>query len=642
MHGRKTVKDIVNALFEFLNNVDVFNTISNKVEQFKDGNSFELRVAQEYSQVWNVLISLFDEMVSVIGDEQVSFDSFKAIFKIGIANYEIGVIPSTIDKVIVGDIERTRNSDIRVLFIVGFNEGSFPMNYAEEGFINDNERAILLENNIEVAKDTKNILNGEFLNIYKALCTPNDHLYISFPSADLEGKTLRKSYIVNQIKSIFPSLKTENSFTNDKLILSPDASFDTAIKNAKESREFDKENKLVNLENWYITNNREKYLNTLKGIDFKNTIEYQSLDLSKRLYNEEMHASVSKLESYVSCPFSFYLRYGLNLKEREIFKLGTPDIGSFLHEIIDIFTKKVLDENIDIRNINKDECDSIVSNITEDVLEGFRHNLFNSTGKLRNLSIKLKEQVKKTIWLIVGHIKSGSFEIKGSEVEFGPGKEYPAITIDLDNQNKLVLQGKVDRVDIAKIGNDSYIRIVDYKSSDKAIKLSNVYYGVQLQLLAYSDAISQDMFKPGGVFYLKLADPIASKDKRLTKEEVEESITNSLKMKGLIISNVKLIEAMQDEIALKTTKNGEYKNMPVVSENDFSLLRKHMHSTLKQIGNEIMKGNVKNEPLVKKNGSSPCDYCPFEKACRFDRNLGNKVRRLNDLKDEVVLEKIKN
>ena len=639
-NGRKTVKEIAFALFEFLNKIDVFNTINKKVDSLKNGDGSVIRIAQEYAQVWNIMLNLLDEMVSIIGDEQVSFDSFKSIFKIGVSNYEIGVIPSTIDKVIIGDIERTRNSDIKVLFIIGFNEGCFPKNYSEEGFINDNERAILLENGIEVAKDTKNILNGEFLNIYKALCTASDSLYISYPSSDLEGKVLRKSFIISQIKSIFPKLKTYKSFTNNNIILSKEASFEIAINNAKICKEQGKDNGLSNLNQWYYSNENDKYLNTLKGLEFKNTIEYQSIDISKRLYNEEMRTSVSKLESYVACPFSFYLRYGLNLKEREVFKLGMPDVGSFLHEIIEIFTKKVINENIDIKNISKDDCNSIVSSITDFVLDNFRHNLFNSTGKLRNLSVKLKEQVKKVVWLIVNHINSGSFEIKGSEVEFGPDKEYPAIIIELDNDNKLVLQGKVDRIDVAKIGDDKYLRIVDYKSSDKSIKLSNIYYGIQLQLLAYSDAISGDDYKPGGIFYLKLSDPISSKDKRISKEEVEESIMNSLKMNGLVISNAKLIEAMEDEISLKKTKDGSYKNMPVVSEKDFSLLRKHMHNTLKQIGNEIMNGNVKNEPLIRKNSTSPCSYCPFVKVCRFDRSLGNKIRRLNELKDDVVINMI--
>ncbi|MBR3280491.1 MAG: helicase-exonuclease AddAB subunit AddB [Clostridia bacterium] len=653
--GRKTTKEIIKGLYDFINNIEVYNTILNKIEKLKSGEGKDIRLALEYSQVWNVLINVFDDMAATIGDELISFDKFQSVFKIGVSNYEISVIPSTKDKVIIGDVERTRNNEIKIIFIIGMNDGNFPISSQDEGFINDKERQLLLDNGVEIAKDTKKLLKQDYFNIYKALSAPSDYLYISYPQSDLEGKALRCSFIINQIKAIFPKLKENNS--QNRIILSSKASFEAVIDDIRKREDNNFENDdYFYLKKWYENNEKERYQNTIKGLDYKNTIEYMSKDISNKLYGESMNSSVSKLESYMSCPYSFYLRYGLNLKEREIYSLQLPDIGSFLHEIIDLFTKKVLDENIDIKSINKEECFSLVDDITESVLSNFRQNLFSSTGKLRSLSVKLKEQVKKTIWLIVYHIKSGSFNIMGSEVEFGKDKEYPEINIELDDGNKLILSGKVDRIDVAKVGNDKYIRIIDYKSSNKAIKLSNVYYGIQLQLLAYSDAISQDVFKPGGVFYLKLDDPLLKTDRRISKEEVENNIIESLKMNGLAISNVKLIEALDNSfekvgtgesfdssiLNLKIDKNGKFSKMPVVNEHDFSNLTKHMHKVLKQIGNEILKGNVKNEPLIRKNVKSPCEYCDYYKSCRFDRSLGNKVRRLNELKDEDVINRINN
>ena len=639
--GRKIAHEIIVSLFDFLSEIDLYNTINSFIEELENtGNNELLRQSQEYAQVWNILINLLDDINTTIGDEYISFDKFKSVFKIGISNNSISVIPSTKDKIIIGDIERTRNSEIKYLFIIGVNEGSFPKTFQNEGFINDNERNILLENGIEIAKDTKMLLKQEYFNIYKALSLSSDYLYISCSISDLEGKTKRPAFLIHQLKEMFPNI---HSLPNNEIILSKEASFAESLNNLykKENGEIT-EDYWEDVLNWYKKNESYKYEKVIKGLDFRNTTEYQSKEISKLLYGNKINSSVSKLEQFVSCPFSFYLRYGLYLKEREVYRIDSPDTGSFLHEIIDKFSKKVIEDDIDLRTLDKKSCDLIVSEISEDVLINFRHSLFSSTGRLRTLSVKLIELVKKTIWLIVCHLNAGEFNLFGSEVEFGPGKEYKEINVELSNGEKLVLSGKVDRIDIAKLDDGNYLRIVDYKSSDKKIKLSNVYYGIQLQLLTYINAMSDESLSPAGALYLHLNDPIVSSNKRISKEDVENEIMKSLRMNGIIISNVKLIDAMGGDsvLNLKQNKEGKYSGMPVVSKEDFNKLTNHINKTLKQIGDEIVSGNVRNEPMYRKSARVPCEYCDYRMSCQFDRKLGNKYRVINNLKDDEVIELI--
>ncbi len=649
--GRKTVKEIVESLYGFLVKVGVYDNIQNKVNEFKNSNNVTfVTIASEYAQVWNIFMSILDEMVDAIGEEKCSFDKFKSILKMGVSNHEIAIIPPTKDRVTIGDIERTRNNNIKILFIIGVNDGSFPRAFQNEGFINDKERGILLDNGIEIAKDTKLLLVEENFNIYKALCVPSEKLYISYPVSDLEGKSLRPSFIITQIKKMFPKLKEESYVATEiESIYSREATFPDLLNKVRAYVDTgDIEDSWKDVYTWYSNNEKTKLDKVLSGLYYKNTIEFQSEKTSKKLYGDTMNTSVSRLEKYVSCPFSFYLKYGLKAREREIYKLGTPDIGSFLHEIIEKFSKKVLDENIDLRSLEREECNKIVSSIVDEVLANFRHNLFNSTGKLKRLSSKLKQLVMKTIWLITLHIKAGEFNIYGSEVEFGKDKEYPAIEIELADGKKLSLTGKVDRVDVAKTEEGKYIRIIDYKSSNKKIKLSDVYYGVQLQLLTYIDALSGDEFLPGGVLYLKLDDPILKTDKNISKEDVENMIVKSLRMNGLVLSNARLIEAMDKDMAtesniinLKVKKDGSYTNMPTVTSEEFEKLRHHIRKTLADIGNEIMSGNIKNEPLKRKGANTACEYCEYKLICQFDKDLGNKFRYINELKDDEVLNKIK-
>ncbi len=271
---------------------------------------------------------------------------------------------------------------------------------------------------------------------------PSDKLYISYPVSDLEGKSLRPSFLITQIKRMFPKLEEESYIASEmETIFAREATFPELLSKVRDYVDTgDIEDSWKSLYKWYSENEKEKLDSVLTGLFYRNTIEYQSEKTSKKLYGEVMNTSVSKLEKYVSCPYSFYLKYGLKAKEREIYKLGTPDIGSFLHEIIEKFSKKVLDENIDLRTLEHEECNEIVSQIVEEVLANFRHNLFQSTGKLKRLSTKLKQLVMKTIWLITLHMKAGEFNIYGSEVEFGKDKEYPAIEIELADGKKLSLQ----------------------------------------------------------------------------------------------------------------------------------------------------------------------------------------------------------
>lgn len=640
--GKKTVKEIVIAIYNYLVDINVYRNIENQIDKLKTHNNLEL--ASEYAQGWNVTMNILDEMVDVLGEEQISFDKFLNTLKMGISNHKIGIIPPTKDQIIIGDIERTRSSHIKILFIVGVNDGNFPRAFSDEGFINDREREELLNDGIEIAKDTKKLLIEENFNIYKAFAVPSDKLYLSYPTSTMENKPLRPSFIIKQLKNIFPNLKEKSMVVDDEIIaVNLNGSLPrllNKIRDYVDGEEISDYWKNVYL--WYKNNDIERIDKISTALNYKNTIEYMNKYLTKKLYGENINGSVSKLEKYISCPFSYYLRYGLKAKEREMYRLENPDLGSFLHEVIDRFSKYVLENDIVWRDLEREECDKIVDIIIEVVLGDFKHNLLNSSARLKQLSIKLKRLVKRMIWIITMQIKMGEFDVFDNEAEFGIDKKYPAIEIKLSDGGKIILNGKVDRIDIASTEDGKYIRIIDYKSSQKKIKLSDVYYGVQLQLLTYLDAIADESTIPGGVLYLELNDPMIKSNKDMLPEEIELEIMKQLRMKGLILSNARLVKAMDTSMVkessvlnLSVKKDGTYTKMPTATEEQLENLRHHIRNVLKQIGEELICGNIKNEPIKRKN-STGCDYCEYKVICQFDRKLGNKFKVLEELNDEEV------
>ena len=630
----------------------MYEKINNTVDSIKNNpnvSSRDLEIANTYVRVWNIFMELLDELVDTLGNEQMSFDTFKNILIEGISMHQIGILPTSNDNVMIGDISRTRNSNVKILFVIGVNDGVFPMPFSSEGFLSDDERDSLLESGVELAKNTKLLLLEENFNIYKALTTPSEEIYISFPTQDSDGSALRASSIINQLKNIFPKLKVKSNIMSVPTdVYTAKSSLNDTLYNLRkyyDGEEISEVWKEAYL--WYLKNNNTNLLKAQSGLDYTNTIEYLDKAHSQKLYGAEMNTSVSRLETFANCPYMFYLKYGLKLKERKVFKLDTPDIGLFLHEIIDRFSEYVIKNNISLRKIEKDETEKIVSQLVDELLVDFKNNIFNSSSQMKRLVVRLKRVIKRVIWVIVNHIRNGEFEISGSEVEFGKDKSLSAVEIELSDGNKLLLNGKIDRIDIAKTEEGKFIRIIDYKSYNKELKLSDIYYGLQLQLLVYLDAAIEKDLLPGGMLYLKLDDPIMKTKKNISKEEIEEEINKKLRMKGVILSDARLIKAMDTNMTnessvldLSVKKDGTFTSkVPVATKEQFTELRNHMKKILKQMGDEILNGNIKNEP-VKKKSKSACEFCDYKLICRFDKELGNKFKIINDLKNDQVFEQL--
>lgn len=653
LKSKTTVRELTITLYDFLREIEVDKSLQNFLEKVKNSeNSSDVMFVDSYIQVWNIFVKLLNEIVLTMGDDTTTFDKFASILKQGFLTQEIGLIPTNKDQVVIGDIARSKNSHIKILYVVGVNDGMFPMQYNDEGFLNDSERNILMEDGVEIAKDTKMMLIEENFNIYKILTTPSEELHLSYPIADSSGTTLRPSSIINQMKKMFKNITTYDYLISkqdwESLINTNESTFSHlaySVREMKDNNEVDKRWTLVY--KWFKENN-PGFVSIIKsGLEFNNSVGKLSGDNAKSLYGSTINSSVSKMETYASCPFMFYLKYGLNIKERKIYKLQTPDVGVFMHDILDKFSKYLEQNGITWREVTKEEIDEIANKIVDDTLSEIKYQILTSSNRLKFMSIKLKRVIKRVLFVITTHIKNSEFDVTGSEINFGLNKEYPPIKIELEGGKMLLLSGKIDRLDIAKTADNKYVRIIDYKSSSKEINLSNVYYGLQLQLITYLDVVSTDEYTPGGALYLKLDDPIISTKKDITPEEVEEEIRNKLKMKGIILADVKLVKAMDTNmgteshnLTLGVKKDGSFTKMPVATEEQLKDLCKHTKKLLKQFAEEILDGEVKNEPIKNKK-HSPCEYCEYKEICNFDKELGNKFRLVNELKNEEVYEQIR-
>jgi len=662
--GKRTAAEFCTGIFEFLCDLGVPESIEKNIDDFRE--SGRLKLADEYSQVWNIVMDVLDQTVEVLGDETCSLDGFSEILKIGLAEYKIGTIPAAVDQVLVGSVERSRSHEIKAMFILGANDGVFPSAALTEGILSDQDRSVLNHMGIELASDTKKQAFDEQYLVYRTLTVAGEYLRISWPIGDSEGKTMRPSIIVSRMQKLFPKLIQQSDIipsSSDgfdiEAISRQKPAFNKLIVSLRQKADGKEINPVwKDVYSWFKSREewKESIDTAIKAFSYTNSADRISEDKILALYGNPAYSSVSRLEKYNSCPFSFFVQYGLKAKERKIYQLSPPDIGTFMHTVIEKFSRLVSEGEMTWRSFTDDWCRERISEIVDEMLEGMKGKGIAASKRYTALTVRLKRVVTRAVLLIAQHIRRSSFNPVDYEVGFGENEKYPPIVIQLDSGQKIHLTGRIDRIDAFESEDGRYFNIIDYKSGTKDFKLSDVFYGLQIQLITYMDAIWESEEQkgdspvfPGGILYFKVDDPIIRSDKNLSEEEIEKTIMRKLKMKGLVLADVKLIKEMDNTIEGSsmlipaTLNKGDVlgKNTSGASQEQFRLMRKYIKGLLKDICTEIMKGSIDIKPFKKKDISA-CTYCSYLPVCQFDTTRKeNSFRLLFNKDNDEVWESIK-
>ena len=657
--GDVTVRKYCTALYEFLLEINAFETMDKWLDDFNNKGMQDK--IKEYTQVPAIVMDMLDQAVEVLGDEVVDLKTFSKILISGFEEKEIGVIPMALDQVNIGDIARVKGRDVKALYIVGANDGVLPSANKDEGILSDEDRIELKSMGIELASDTRSRVFEEQFMVYTALTIPSNYLMITYPMADFEGKSLRPSIIIPRLKKILPRLKEEseifsNNLFNDKYhnITAPVPTFNELIEALR--REYEKEEiepYWVETFKWFEENEEFKDRTKIifNGLNYTNLVEKIPREKIKRLYsndNGRLMFSVSRIEKYAQCPFGYYVKYGLKAKDRKVYEFTAPDLGSFMHDILDQFTNKIRKENILWGDLTKDRCAEIVNELVNSKLKNETNSILNSNKKYQYFSERFKKTITKSVTVISEQMRKGEFDIFKSEFDFGDFKDSDPIKLELPSKETVYLKGRVDRIDKVDLNGETYIRIVDYKSGSKSFDLNELYYGIQIQLLVYLDAIlknSEQILKtqcmPGGILYFKIDNPIIKSKKALTEEEIQVEVLKKLKMDGLLLKNVELVKSMDRDmetysliIPAAFKKDGDFTSTSsVVTESQFELLRKYVNDKMIEICEEMLSGEVKIEPC-KSSKVTYCDYCDYSSICQFDTSI-------KDNKYKIILRKKK-
>lgn len=641
------VTTICTSLYEFLNDFGILNKMEEKVKYFQQNEILDM--AEEYSRVLDIIMDVLDEAVEVLGEYKMSLVEFSEILNTGFQKYEMSLIPLAIDQVTIGDIAKIKSKDVKALYVVGVNDGVIPAVNKDEGILSDRDRRILKAKDLVLASDTKTRAREEQHIVYNILSTARRYLVLTYCAADFEGKALRPSIVIPRIKKIFPKLEEESDiyireqYIDDiNRITMPIPTFNEFIcesRNIAEKKQYDEY--WLQVYSWFKESDewKERTENMIGALSYTNQVEDIDKRKIKQIYDKDgkFIFNISMIENYAKCPFGYYIKYGLKAKDRKIYQLTAPDLGSFMHDILDEFTNEVKQENLNWADLNYDECKEMINKLVNEKIEENTSSIFNSSSRYKYFSDRFKRMLTKSVSIISEHMKSSDFKIFKNEFSFGNYKDSEPIKLDLPCGEEVFLKGRIDRIDMATVDDKTYLRIIDYKSGQKKFSLNELYYGIQIQLLVYMDALlrnSEQIIKtqslPGAIFYFRIDDPIVNVSGNEDEEKIHQEILKKLKLDGLMLKDPKIVKAMDNDIEGTSLiipagfkKDGDFSSASaVITEEQFIALRKYVNEKMVELCDDMLSGNIRIEP-IKEGLNVPCSYCEYVSICQFDTSMSD-------------------
>lgn len=646
---KAVTKDYVEALYDFLLQIHMYEKLEARKNELYEEN--RINEGDAYGQIFEKTVRLFDKIAELLGDTKMSVKEFYEIVDTGLSDIEVGVVPPTVDRVLIGDITRSRLNHIKVLFFTSVNDGIVPKAPKKGRILSDRDRDILSDCGLELAPSDKQNSYIEQFYIYTILTKPSDHLYISYHKLSASLESMRPSYLLGRISNIFPSLQAEEY---DAASCMPDT-VNRSLRRILRTEEDDSEDAESRILTRILTEKgfAGELTAIYKGRTYRNVAEQLPPETIALLYGRYLHASVSKLELYARCGFAYFLKYGLRLKEREMYQVDVRNVGVILHSVMEGLFKQVRDtRNNDWENFPEDERMLMVTELVNRAAEESAGDFFEDNARNAYMLQMIERMAQTSAGMLQKHIRLGSMKPGMLEKTFDSAKdEVGSYLFELPNQIQMSINGKIDRVDVEEEDGTVYIKVIDYKSSTRKLSLEEVLNGEQLQLVTYS-AIAYEIEKMiypdkniqiAGLLYYSFDDPVieiesseidtgTEQPEFSDQEKLDAERMEKMKLQGFVNESPAVIQKMDhtcnQSLPVKLDKNGDIKKSEnVVSADQIRTIMELTRENIEELGSQIAEGKIAIEPYKNKSNTG-CDYCEFKNICHFDvKNGGNQYHR---------------
>ena len=659
MGSQEKAGDYVSHLYDFLEQNQVQQKLLNYQQQFeKEG---DLSRAREYAQIYRLVMDLLDQVYELLGEEEISRQEFADILEAGFGEITVGTIPQNVDRIVVGDMERTRLKQVKVLFFLGVNDGNIPKNASKGGIISDMDREFLIESGTEMAPSPRQQMYIQRLYLYLNMTKPSEQLYLSYAKVNSEGKGIRPSYLIDTVRKLFPAMSVEYPQNRSRLE-QIEGRQEGARYLAEELREY-VEGTLPEEERQDFYLMYRAYEADAAGRDLLTRAAFRryresglSRIVARALYGQQLENSVSRLETYAACACRHFLQYGLSLQEREEFGFEASDMGTVYHAVLENFAGKLAESNLTWWDFTEDFAAKAVKESVEAYAATYGETVLYSSARNEYAITRMSRILTRTVLTLQKHLKQGSFQPDDYELSFRFAEDLDSIHVDLSEDEKMHLRGRIDRIDVSEDAEHVYVKVIDYKSGNRKFDLAALYYGLQLQLVVYMNAAMEMESRkhpdkeivPAALLYYHIDDPTIETPVELTDEQINEQILAKLRMNGVVNSDPGVVERldryMQDKsvvIPVEKKKDGSFSaRSGVLSREEMQLISSYVDAKIRSIGREILDGKIAANPYEKGNEEA-CTYCAYKKVCGFDGSIpGYEKRQLEDLDKQALMQRM--
>lgn len=655
--------EIVRAVYDFL----VLNQAQQKLADLERRflQQGDLARAKEYGQIYPLVIDLLDQIDGLLAEEEMDGREFADILDAGLSEIGVGTIPQNVDRILVGDIERTRLKQVKVLFFLGINDGNIPKGAGGGGIISDIDREFIKDSPFELAPSPRQQMYIQRLYLYLNMTKPSEALYLSYARVGTDGRSLRPAYLIDLLHKLFPALRVEQPETSpvtEQLVNGPDGirlAADLMREYAAGRLGAEERRQLYTI---YHTYHRQPpYRDVMDSLLETAFYTYQDTPLSamvtRALYGAVLHNSISRLERYAACAYGHFLQYGLSLRERGDYSFEAVDMGNVFHGVLEIFARKLTEKGYTWFDFPKEAAKQMVEEAIEVYTADYGETILYSSARMQHLLKRITRILNRTVMTLQTQLRRGAFVPDAFEMSFSVLNDLDALNIALNEQDKMRLRGRIDRVDTCEAGDKIYVKVIDYKSGDRRFDLAALYYGLQLQLVVYMNAaVEMEQKKhpdkeviPAAMLYYHIADPMVEDGAELTPEQINQKLLQELKMTGIVNQNDEAVRLLDTEftdksdiLPLERKKDGSFSAYSsVIKEEDMHTVSSYVNQKIRQLGNEILQGTISVNPY-EQNGNQACTYCAYKSVCGYDTRIaGYQARKLPALRKEEAMELIR-
>lgn len=656
LHLTKTgAREKTAALYELVCHYEIQNQLAKSEQEFRRKGQMELQ--KEYSQIYRMVMELFDKAAELLGEERISLKEYAQILETGFEEMKVGMIPPSADQVQVGDLKRTRMKDIKILFFLGLNDGWVPSGSGEGGLLSEMERELLQGSGIELAPTAREESYIQRFYLYLNLTKPSEKLYLSYCGGDSQGEALRPSYLVRTIQKFFPGLTIQKETPGRNILgeaVTERTGWNALVDGLGNARDGKASPIWMELYNWCrgSEKGKQKAERLVQAAFLTFSEKGIGREAARELYGEILSNSVSRLERFSACAFSHFLQYGLHLQERQEYAIHPVDIGTILHRVMELFSRRTELEEGGWEAVSEERRDSLAKECLKEAVEEYGGEIFDDSARNGYQLRRLERIAQRAVWALQKQILAGAFRPVNYEVAFSQVEGLESVNMDLGESRKMKLQGRIDRIDVCEKEDQVYVKVVDYKSGSQSFDLNALYYGLQLQLVVYLSAameLEKRIYRnremvPAGLFYYQVKDPILTGSGMESPEQLEEKLLRELRPDGLVNGDPAVYREMDQKLSgasgvipVTEKRDGTLDaRSRAVSREQFAQMADFVQKKMQEIGRRMLEGEAAPVPCERGTWSA-CGYCPYGSVCRLDPKLpGTSIRRLREYPAEEL------